>query len=293
MQINLSLVLSKNAIHHVLWTFCLLYSILSSNTCFSQDLKLMTYNIRLDVASDGENAWPNRKEFLANQVLFYDPDIIGFQEVLPNQLADLKTFLPVYTTVGLGRELDNQGESSNIFYKANRFKMKDSGTFWLSESPDQVSRGWDAACNRVCTYTLLYDKLLKKSFWVFNTHLDHLGVQARTKGIQLILDRIQKLNTKKLPVVLMGDFNMEPIDTSLQWVRLQMNDARDVSITKPFGPYGTFNGFRHDEPVDKRIDYIFISKNTASKVQKYAVLSDAIDLKYPSDHLPVLVLLML
>lgn len=293
MQINLSLVLSKNAIHHVLWTFCLLYSILSSNTCFSQDLKLMTYNIRLDVASDGENAWPNRKEFLANQVLFYDPDIIGFQEVLPNQLADLKGFLPDYFSLGLGRELDNQGESSNIFYKANRFKMKDSGTFWLSESPDQVSRGWDAACNRVCTYTLLYDKLLKKSFWVFNTHLDHLGVQARTKGIQLILDRIQKLNTKKLPVVLMGDFNMEPIDTSLQWVRLQMNDARDVSITKPFGPFGTFNGFRHDEPVDKRIDYIFISKNTASKVQKYAVLSDAIDLKYPSDHLPVLVLLML
>lgn len=273
------------------WVFSIWIVLLSFTVGSAQDLKLMTYNIRLDVASDGENAWPYRKEFFGQQVVFYDPDIIGFQEVLPDQLVDLKVLLPTYTAIGLGRELGNQGESSNIFYKTDRFKLKDSGTFWLSETPDKVSRGWDAACHRVCTYVHLYDKNLKKSFWVFNTHLDHIGVEARENGIKLIMERIQKLNKDKLPVIFMGDLNTEPNDKIMEIIRTQMEDTRDVSLHKPFGPVGTFNGFKHDAPVLKRIDYIFISKKHPFKVQKYAVLSDAINMKYPSDHLAVLAVL--
>lgn len=255
----------------------------------AQNLKVITYNIRLDVKSDGANTWSERKDFFTGQLKFYEPDVFGIQEGLPNQVIDIAAALPEYKYVSTGRDGNNQGEASSIFYKKSRFDLKKSGTFWLSETPDVISKGWDAALNRICTYVLLYDKLSKKYFWMFNTHLDHLGEVARTKSLELIVSKINLLNKQHYPVVLTGDFNTEPTEPRIQSLKQKMIDTRDVSVQKPFGPSGTFNGFKHDEPVVKLIDYIFISKNSGWIVNKYAVLSDSKDLRYPSDHLPVYV----
>jgi endonuclease/exonuclease/phosphatase family metal-dependent hydrolase len=258
-----------------------------SNSFYSQNLKIMTYNIRLDIASDGENAWPNRKDFFTSQIQFYSPDIFGVQEATPNQVVDIASALPDYNKFGTGREGEGKGEACTIYYKKDRFQVQQSNTFWLSETPNVISKGWDAACNRICTYGLFKDLKTKKLFWVFNTHLDHIGNEARVKGVGLILSKIKEVNPKKYPVIFMGDFNSEPNTPQTSEVKKVMDDTKEVSKEKPFGPSGTFNNFKHNEPVTLLIDYIFISKNSDLKVQKHAVLSDSKDLKYPSDHLPV------
>ena len=255
----------------------------------AQSLKAMTYNIRLDVASDGHNAWLFRKDFFASQIRFYEPDILGIQEAMPHQVVDLEQLLPQYNHVGIGREGVGKGESSNIFYKKDKLKVLETNTFWLSDTPEVISKGWDAACHRVCTYALFQEAKTNQLFWVFNTHLDHIGEQARTKGIELVLAQINQLNTLNYPVIFMGDFNSEPQEDRIISLKKVMNDAREVSLEKPFGPVGTFNNFEHDKSVTALIDYIFISKKSNLKVIKYAVLSDSKDLKYPSDHLPVYV----
>jgi len=269
--------------------FSLMTILVFGGTISAQKLRLMTYNIRLDLAADGENAWPNRKEYWATQVVFHEPDIFGIQEALPHQVTDIATMLPNYAYVGIGRDGVGKGESSNIFYKKERFKVLQENTFWLSETPEKISKGWDAALNRVCTYALFKDDKSKQTFWVFNTHLDHMGELARTNSIQLILSKIKELNTKNYPVFFMGDFNTEPTEERIVNLKKEMLDSHDISEQKPFGPSGTFNAFKHNEAVTKRIDYIFLSKDNPFKVKKYAVLSDSKDLKYPSDHLPVFI----
>lgn len=264
--------------------FLLFFSVVNA-----QNIKVMTYNIRLDLKSDEINAWSQRKDFFTAQLQFYSPDIFGIQEALPNQVSDISAALPGYTHVGVGRDGNNTGEASSIFFKKKRFVIKDSGTFWLSETPDTVSKGWDAAYKRVCTYAQLLDKKTKKQFWVFNTHLDNEGELARTKGLELILSRMQSMNTMHFPIILTGDFNTEPSAPRIQLLKTKMTDTREASVQKPFGPSGTFNGFKHNEPVTMLIDYIFISKETNWIVNKYAILSDSKDLRYPSDHLPVFV----
>jgi len=135
--------------------------------CFqmnSQTLKIMTYNIRLNLDSDGENSWTNRKDFFSSQMQFYEPDIFGVQEATPSQVTDISSLLPEYSYVGIGREGIGKGESSNVFYKKKHFSVLQENTFWLSETPDVISKGWDAACNRVCTYVLLKDKKNNKLF---------------------------------------------------------------------------------------------------------------------------------
>jgi len=254
---------------------------------FAQNLKLITYNIRLDLASDGENAWSNRKDYFCSQLAFYEPDIFGIQEALPNQVIDIEKTLKKYNNDGIRRDGIGKGESSNIFYKKDRFELLQESTFWLSETPEVMSKGWDAALNRVCTYALFKDKKTNQIFWVFNTHFDHIGELARTNSIKLILSKIKTLNAKNYPVFFMGDFNSEPSEERIVNLKKEMLDTYDVSIEKPFGPTGTFNAFKHNEAVTKRIDYIFITKNNKLKVKKFAVLSDSKDLKYPSDHLPV------
>ncbi|MBF4472918.1 endonuclease/exonuclease/phosphatase family protein [Flavobacterium sp. HJJ] len=253
----------------------------------AQNIKMMTYNVRLDLASDRENDWTHRKDFFTAQIQFYDPDIFGVQEALPNQVNDIAAALRQYNFAGIGRDGVEKGESSNIFYKHERFKMLSSNTFWLSETPNEISKGWDAAYARVCTYALFKELKTKQLFWVFNTHLDHIGVQAKTNGIKLILSKIKELNKKIYPVVFMGDLNSEPASEVISILKQEMKDTRDLSEVKAFGPSGTFNGFKHNEPVIVLLDYIFISDDSKLKVKKFAVLSDSKDLKYPSDHLPL------
>ncbi len=268
--------------------YCLLLLLFIVCSARAQDLSVMTYNIRLDVASDADNDWNHRKSFLTDQLAYYAPAIFGIQEALPHQVVDIQLALSAYKHIGIGREGENQGEASSIFYQSNRFTVQHETTFWLSPTPELVSKGWDAACLRVCTFGLFTDLASGKRFWVFNTHLDHLSEEARTRGLALILDKIKAVNTANDPVILMGDFNTTPNHLRIQNLKNSLNDARDFSQTRPFGPAGTFNGFAHDKPVTQLIDYVFVSKSGFA-VKKYAVLSDAINNHYPSDHLPVLV----
>lgn len=254
----------------------------------AQDLSVMTYNIKLDYPKEGENSWTNRKPFLINQIKFYEPDVLGVQEAMPNQMKEMDSLLEDYSYVGVGRDDGkDSGEYSAIFYKKDNLKVLESSTFWLSETPQKVSMGWDAVCNRVCTYALFKNKRTKQKFWVFNTHFDHVGEIARKASAILLIQKIKELNTKNLPVILMGDFNLEPESENIKYITTHLKDSKEVSLSKPFGPSGTFNGFNFHEPVTRRIDYIFVSSKI--KVNTHAVLSDNWDCKYPSDHLPVYV----
>ena len=253
---------------------------------YNSSLKLMTYNIRLDTASDGENAWPNRAQFLSSQILFLGPDVFGVQEALPNQIEDLNSALVDYNSIGVGRDGEGAGESSAIFYNSKQVKVIEHKTFWLSNSPEKVSKGWDAAYPRVCTYGLFTSITTNQKFWVFNTHLDHVGKEARYEGMKLILQNIASVNTENYPVFLMGDFNVEPQSEVITEISNTMLDAKETAELK-YGSNGTFNGFRYNEPVTRRIDYIFVSKSSKVLVKKYAVLSNTVDFKFPSDHFPV------
>lgn len=258
-----------------------------------QTMKVMTYNIRLDVASDGQNAWKNRREFLASQIRFHEPAIWGVQEAMPNQIKDLDSILTQYSHIGIGREGKDRGEASAIFFNTHRFAVSQEHTFWLSETPNTISKGWDASYLRVCTYALFKDKQTQESFWVFNTHLDNNGTVARAKGIELILQKMAEVNKAQYPVIFMGDFNTESNSELLANLRKTMTDTHDASEILPFGPTGTFNGFNYNQPATQRIDYIFINNPQKIHTRKYAILSDAKELRYPSDHFPVLVELYL
>lgn len=261
-------------------------ALLAAFGCLGQTMKVMSYNIRLDVESDGINRWENRKAMLAGQVQFYEPDFMGIQEGLPHQVQYLDSVLTTYKYIGVGRDDGkNQGEFSAIFYNEKKYKAVQQSTFWLSQTPDKPGLGWDAVCNRICTYGLFEDLKTKKQVWVFNTHFDHVGEVARVESAKLILKKIKELNTKNLPFILTGDFNLEDDSVSIKLIASQLNDSKTTG-KQVFGPTGTFNAFKHNEPVTKRIDYIFTSKSGIT-VSKYAVLSDSQDCRYPSDHLPV------
>jgi len=257
-----------------------------ANAQKNQPINVMSYNIRLNTNSDGVNAWPNRKDNVKALVKFYDTDILCVQEALPEQFDALSENTD-FDVVGVGRDDGKRkGEFSAIYFNKNRFIKKDGGTFWLSLTPDVPSKGWDAALNRICSWVRLYDKLNKKEFLVFNTHYDHVGVQARIESAKLIKQKIQEI-APKLPVVFTGDLNVTPETEAIATIKSFLTDTKEISIEAPYGPTGTFNAFKWDSPLKDKIDYIFVNK--AFKVQKFAVLSDSKDQRYYSDHLPVFV----
>ena len=265
---------------------CIFFSV---TTFMSAQMDVMSYNIRFLTENDGENSWSYRKDHLTNQLKFYEPDIFGVQEAVYEQLQHFEAQLEDYKYIGVGRDKgDNQGEFSAIFYDAEQFKVLEEDTFWLSNTPEKPSKGWDAALPRICTWALFEHKSTGEKFYVFNTHFDHMGEKAREESAKLIAEKIDSINTKNLPVILMGDLNLEPKTAAIQFLSEKMNDSKEVAEKVAFGPEGTFNGYRFNEPVTRRIDYIFTDKDNF-RVLKYAVLSDSKDLKYPSDHLPVLV----
>lgn len=255
-----------------------------TNAQKNQPINIISYNIRLNVSSDGVNAWPNRKDNVKALVKFYDADILCVQEALPEQFDALLENTD-FDVVGVGRDDGKRkGEFSAIYFNKNRFTKKAGGTFWLSLTPDVPSKGWDAALNRICSWVKLYDKSNRKEFIVFNTHYDHIGVQARIESAKLIKRKIQEI-APKLPVVFTGDLNVTPETEAIATIKSFLTDAKEISIEPPYGPTGTFNGFKWESPLKDKIDYIFVNKSF--KVQKFAVLSDSKDQRYYSDHLPV------
>lgn len=255
----------------------------------AQTIKIMTYNIRYDTSNDGENQWGNRKEFLRDQLSFYSPDIFGIQEGLKHQVDYLNNEFSAYDFIGVGRDDgDRKGEYCALFFNKEKFDVLDQNTFWLSPTPEKVSVGWDAAMERICSYALFMEKSTGLMFLVFNTHFDHKGELAREESAKLIAQKIKEINIDHLPFVLMGDFNLNEQSGAIRYLASTYNDSRSVSVNNPFGPFGTFNGFRFHEPVQDRIDYIFCSKDNV-QVERYAVLTDSKDSTYPSDHFPVFV----
>lgn len=249
-------------------------------------INVITYNIRLNVASDGVNAWPNRKDNVKALVKFHDADILCVQEALPEQF-DALLENSNFDVVGVGREDGKRkGEFSAVYFDKDRLTKKDGGTFWLSQTPDVPSKGWDAALNRVCSWVKLYDKINKKEFIVFNTHYDHIGVQARIESAKLLKQKIQQI-APNLPVIFTGDLNVTPETEAIATIKSFLSDAKAVSIEAPYGPEGTFNAFDFNSDLKNRIDYVFV--NQKFQVQKFAVLTDSKDKRYFSDHLPVFV----
>lgn len=267
----------------------LLLAVTFSSVGQTASYKMMTYNIRYDNPGDGENTWSKRKEFMSDQIAYNHPDVFGIQEGLHQQVQYLDSVFVDYGYIGVGRDDGKtKGEYSAIFYNKEKLQLLKEGTFWLSETPNKISVGWDAAMERICTYGLFENKFSKEKFWVFNTHFDHIGDLARVRSAALILEKVAELNSHNLPVIVMGDFNLTPESEPIKLLSKALNDSKHVSVAKPFGPSGTFNAFEFNKPVLNRIDYIFTSKDQI-EVLKYAVLSDSKDCKYPSDHLPVLV----
>lgn len=265
-----------------------LYFLLSLPSFAQHEVKVMSYNIRLDVRSDGENRWDVRKDKVAGLMNYHEADFIGSQEVQHHQLKYLLGELKLYSYIGVGRDDGKDaGEYSCIFYKKDKYVLLKQSTFWLSPAPDAVSIGWDAAHKRICTYGLFRNKSSRQMFWVFNTHLDHIGKTARMESAKLIIKKIKELNSRNFPVILMGDFNARPEEQPVQYISNYMQNCREVS-KMVYGPADTWNGFKFTDKLNGCIDYIFVSKDKRLQVTKFATITDSYDMKYPSDHLPVL-----
>lgn len=249
----------------------------------ARDYKVMSFNIRMGDAAvaDGDNCWENRKDAVVRMLDKENPDIFGIQEGLIYQVRFLEQGCPQYGRIGIGRDDGiDKGEIMGIFYRKDEFDVVKSGTFWLSETPDKVSRGWDAACKRTVTWALLRDKSDNTEFFYFNTHLDHRGLEARKNSVLLIIDRIRELSGEAAPVILTGDFNTTVDDDAFTPLLDFMENARTsapVTDTR-----NTFNGYGKENP--SKIDFIF-GRNV--RFSAYKTQNWNFGVPYISDHYPI------
>lgn len=266
-------------------TILVIFLLFCGELVHSQNFDVMTFNIRLDNSGDKENAWTegNRKERFARLLQAEKPAILGVQEALFHQVEFLETNFPNYQRIGVGRDDGKQaGEYVAIFFDKQIFQLLNSGHFWLSETPEIPSKGWDGkCCNRISTWVQLQHK--NHVFFVFNTHFDHEGKEAQKQSAALILQKIKEIVGKsESEVILMGDFNITPENQGILTIKKELRDTY-----QPYKniPKGTFTGFKLDKIPDVRIDYIFISNGLKS--EKFQIIDKKIDGLYPSDHFPV------
>lgn len=256
--------------------------IISAQVSKTEVNKVISYNIRLSAGADGKNSWTHRKAATLRMIEQEKPLVMGLQEAMYDQVQYLDKHLTGYKRVGVGRDDGKlEGEFMAVYFDTKRCKLLNSGTFWLSQTPTKVSRGWDAACHRTLTWLRLKHKASGKVFYVFNTHLDHSGELARKESIVLVDSLITNIVPTNSVVVLMGDFNMEPQDLRLLPITKKFDNSRNCSpITDKAG---TYNGFANNanQPI---IDYIF-SKNLNCKV--YSTLITDYGVPFISDHYPI------
>ena len=255
-------------------------------------LRAMTYNIRLNLASDGANAWSARKAMVADLIRHEAPDVIGMQEVLLHQKRDLEAALPDYAFAGVGRDDGAEaGEFSPVGWRRDRFDLIESATFWLSQTPWKPGKGWDAAYPRIATWVVLRDRRSGRHLRVLNTHFDHVGSQARLHSAELVAEWTARHAAKGQPVITMGDFNTmadtPPIALLADTARSGLRLARSNSVQAPYGPPGTFNAFRIDAAEPGAIDHVLVSAGFV--VERYAVVTQHWGGRLPSDHYPVVV----
>ena len=257
------------------------------------DVRVLTYNVRRDVAEDGDYDWGGRSEAVAGTIRFHRPDLVGLQEPLSHQYDDLRGALEGYEWVGQSRGAGNgEGEFCPVGYRSDRFERLDSGTFWLSETPDQAgSVGWDASHPRVATWVRLEDRRGGEPFVYLNTHLDHEGPRARREGARLVLERLADLRAGA-PVAVGGDYNCTTdgeayaVLTGEGDAESPLADARTATPHRAHGPTTTRTDFEELLP-EMRIDHVFVD---GLAVAGYGVAADLGGNDwFPSDHLPVVV----
>lgn len=252
---------------------------------FAESLKLMSYNIRCGFceAEGTPQYWPERKFLLAHLIQTQQPDLIGLQEAELFQVHDLIAMLPQYLWFGEGRDDGKtKGESTAVLYRKDKLQLLSAKTLWLSETPEKISKGWDANLNR--TFTKTQFKALKsgQSFYFFNTHFDHMGKQAQLQSAVLLAKEVELL-PKQSKVLLTGDFNVEPSSEPYKELSKSLNDSALVAKDKLSQNAGTFNGFgREPTSPSQTIDFIFVSKNL--QVSSYQVDNRRYNGLYPSDH---------
>lgn len=240
----------------------------------AQELNVASLNVRLLAKGDYKknNGWDQRKGYLCDMINLEAFDVFGSQEVKKPQLDDMLAMLPDYNYVGVGRDDgDTKGEYSPVFYRKDKFKLLNSGTFWLSETPDKVSKGWDGLCRRVCSWAYLQRKSDKTRFYFLSTHLDHKGKVAKMEGAKLLVKFIKE-TCKGENVIIVGDFNVNQGSGPYNVFAKSgvLNDTYDIAKYR-FAPTGTFNAFEPRRYTDKRIDHIFVSNDI--KVSRYGTLT--------------------
>ena len=246
------------------------------------DLKVMSYNIRMGTAKDGTNSWEYRYPATALMLKDQMPDVFGVQEAFNFQIKFIEENFTDYDSFGVGRDNGkSEGEFMSIFWNKKTVKMIKGGTFWLSETPEKPSMGWDAACKRTATWALMKDKKTGKKFYFVNTHLDHKGTEAQKNGLKLIVDRIAEINPDGLPMVLTGDFNIEPKNPALKDLDARMQSAR--KIAEKTDDHATYNGWGKSSTM---IDYIYVS-GFSSCPEYQTVTKRYADRKFISDHYPI------
>jgi endonuclease/exonuclease/phosphatase family metal-dependent hydrolase len=248
-------------------------------------LRVMSFNIRYDNPADGPNAWPHRKDWVA-EIIENNSDIVGLQEVLKRQLDDLKERLPGFEFYGVGRDDGRDaGEFVPLAWRKDRFTATETGSFWLSETPDRPgSKGWDAQLPRVSSWVRLTDQQTGKRLLIVNTHFDHRGEQARRESAHLLRRWIRD-NAQGQPAILTGDLNAMPDSVPYRHITQEdiLRDAR-LAAPEPQGPESTWNGFREIVP-GRRIDYVFVTE--AVHVVGFKTIDESREGRFPSDHLPI------
>lgn len=248
-------------------------------------VRVISYNVRMDgnPEADGTNYWDYRKQASVNMVEREQPTVMGIQEGCPGQVAFLDANLPRYKRIGVGRDDGAaKGEMMAIYYDTTKVEVGRNGTFWLSETPDSVSRGWDGACKRTCTWGFFTVKRTGKQFCYFNTHLDHRGKQARAEGMKLIVAKIGEIVPEGMPVFLTADFNSDTANPIYDPLKAVMSDARETAPETDRG--GTYNGWGRKDGEAVVIDHIFYRHAGADR---FAVLRGDYGAPYISDHYPV------
>ena len=249
-----------------------------------ETMKVLSFNVLC--YGNGENEWTKRIPLVVRTIRNEDPDAFGVQEAHNDWMKALKGAFPDYAYVGVGRDDGKKkGEFSAVFYKKDKYKKLDEGHFWLSETPEKAgSKGWDAACIRVCSWAKLQDKATGKQFVFMNTHLDHVGTTAMQKGAELIAARAAAI-APDLPVILTGDFNVTPESAPCKAVKDGgFTDARDLAARTDRSH--TYHGFTSGTEGYSTIDYVFVKG--AVKVRSLRVNKKKLDAHFPSDHFPVI-----
>ncbi len=248
-----------------------------------EPIRVMSANLRcINPLDTGKKSWFYRADLIIKNIENNKPSIIGFQEATKWQYAYLKDCLTDFDSVITYRDESTFSEGCPIFYRTDMYDLVDKGSFWLSETPEVMSKDWNSKCYRICSYVILKEKSTEKEFVVFNTHLDHVSDEARINGIGVVLDKISQFGS--LPSMIMGDFNAEEGSVTYENVTKDFLDARyQVDNAVDSCTYQNFG-----KELDRnRIDYFMISK-TGINVKSYKVVTDTFDGVYPSDHFPLL-----